>query len=342
MSLEYRRVRGLHVRAMPDRREGRVIADVMIYNKVDDYRTAFAPGVFTESLNDHLPKMLWAHNMMEPIGRWIDVDDNSQRLRMVGELDLDMITDADGRPLPIPAVPMAHRAWTQLQKRTIDQFSVGFMRLQDSPHRSIRGATQIDKAWLDEASPVLVGSVPGTALVGVRSSSRTAPAPLERERRSVFHFESNRGKVRPMTTDRGESRANPIGYNQYKHMAGSTSPSAQKALKDGPRQLGGGSHTQAEKLDEAAKNKGWFVEKLGDTNYANVSAASAPTLPGKVKLDYSEWQRSNPGRSRPSGPGTYAFKPRPGSSIDIVMVNGAMSIAHATSKLPGGDYKLLP
>ena len=34
-----------------------------------------------------------------------------------------------------------------------------------------------------------------------------------------------------------EQRANPTGYNQYKHMSGSTSPSAQKALKDGPRAL---------------------------------------------------------------------------------------------------------
>lgn len=236
MSLEYRRVNGLHVRVAPDRKEGRVIADVMIYNKVDDYRTSFAPSAFEESLRDHLPKMLWAHNMMEPIGRWIDADNNNQRLRMVGELDLDMVTTPDGRELDIPAVPMAHRAWTQMQKRTIDQFSVGFLRLEDSPHRSVRGATQIDKAWLDEASPVLVGSVPGTRLVGVRSANTEARPAVRAERRSIFLFTSPsvRGRVTSMTT---EERANPTGYNQYKHMAGSSSPSAQKALKDGPRAL---------------------------------------------------------------------------------------------------------
>ena len=237
MTLEYRRVSGLHMRMAPDRKEGRVIADVMIYDRVDDYRTSFSPGAFEDSLRDHLPKMLWAHNMMEPIGRWIDADNNSQRLRMVGELDLDMITTVDGRELDIPAVPMAHRAWTQLQKRTIDQFSVGFMRLEDSPHRSVRGAMQIDKAWLDEASPVLVGSVPGTRLVGVRSANTEARPNLAKERRSIFLFTSSekRDRVTPMTT---EERANPTGFNQYKHMSGSGSPSAQKALKAGPRALG--------------------------------------------------------------------------------------------------------
>jgi len=207
MTLEYRRVNGLHVRAVPDRKQGRIIADVMVYNKVDDYRTAFAPGVFDESLRDHLPKMLWAHNMMEPIGRWVEVDDNSQRLRMVGELDLEMVTTLDGRELDIPAVPMAHRAWTQLQKRTIDQFSVGFMRLQDSPHRSVRGATQIDKAWLDEASPVMVGSVPGTSLI----STRSADVQDDAVGRRIFAMSTRRSAF-----GSSETRANPTGFNQYK------------------------------------------------------------------------------------------------------------------------------
>lgn len=187
MAVEYRQIQRVEFRLPEGGRRGQVLADVIRYNKIDDYRTSFRPGVFTRSLEDHLPKMVWGHNFLEPIGQWVDADDKSDRLRMLGQLDLEMVTTDDGRELDIPAVPMAHRAFVQLQKRTIDQFSVGFVRLSDSPHPEVRGATQIDEAWLDEASPVLVGSVPGTALVGVRSRNAVLSEERSGVRRRAFN-----------------------------------------------------------------------------------------------------------------------------------------------------------
>lgn len=167
---EYRQTPGalVEVRVTADGREGRITADVMRYGIVDDYRTTFAPGVFTLSLETRLPRVLWAHDSKDPIGQWVDVDDTRSRLRMSGLLDLELIPGTT-----TPAVPSAHRAWSQLNSGTIDQFSVGFLRQADERNSPRQGITTITQAILDEASPVLVGSVPGAVLVGVRSGRPT-------------------------------------------------------------------------------------------------------------------------------------------------------------------------
>ncbi|CAB4197263.1 proheadase_HK97, phage prohead protease, HK97 family [uncultured Caudovirales phage] len=169
MSREFRQTPGalIEVRVTADGREGRITADVMKYNVVDDYRTTFAPGVFSKSLETRMPRVLWAHDSKDPIGQWIDVDDNKHRLRLSGMLDLDIIPGT-----AMPAVPSAHRAWAQLNSRTIDQFSVGFLRQADERNAPRQGITTITQALLDEASPVLVGSVPGAVLVSTRAQKQ--------------------------------------------------------------------------------------------------------------------------------------------------------------------------
>jgi HK97 family phage prohead protease len=139
-----------------------VEAVVLAYNVIDDYNTRFRPGCFTESLEARLPRMVWAHRWDDPVGRWVDYKDTQTELTLIGELD-----DFD-------AVPRARQASAQLASGTIDQFSVGFVREADElvdPEDvdGARGVYDIVKAQLDEASLVLVGAVPGTKLLAVRS-----------------------------------------------------------------------------------------------------------------------------------------------------------------------------
>lgn len=218
-SLEFRQ-RPIEFRIVKEKgkKQGRILADVLPYDKVDDYRTRFRPGSFTASLQDHLPVMLWSHNMLDPIGRWIDADDTRSRLRMLGQLDLER--DEETR---MPIVPQAHRAWLQLDKRTVNQFSVGFIRQESSPSREHRGVTDITRGVLDEVSPVVAGSVPGTALLATRSRILKETVQSRVERRRIFNM---------------ETRANPIGYNQYKHLHG---PNSGVAVPGG-----GGSKSQSE------------------------------------------------------------------------------------------------
>lgn len=152
-------------------KDGRIIADVLNYDKLDDYGTTFAPQVFTESMDRRMPRICWGHDWADPLGQWVDKEDTRQKLRLVGDLDLDMI-----RGTQTPAVPSAHRAYAQLKSGTIDEFSVGFIRLQDERASSGKG-TRITKGLLDEVSPVLIGSVPGTKLISVRSTRTSVAAP---------------------------------------------------------------------------------------------------------------------------------------------------------------------
>lgn len=156
-------------RRMVPTREVRVADDghtleavVLVYNVIDDYNTRFRPGCFAESLNERMPRITWGHDWRDPIGRWVDYRDTDTELTLIGELD-----DFD-------AVPRARQASAQLASGTIDQFSVGFERLADEqvdPQLvdGMRGVVDITKGNLDETALVLVGAVPGTKLLAVRS-----------------------------------------------------------------------------------------------------------------------------------------------------------------------------
>lgn len=156
-------------RRMVPTREVRVTDDghtleavVLVYNVIDDYNTRFRPGCFADSLGERMPRITWGHDWRDPIGRWVDYRDTATELTLIGELD-----DFD-------AVPRARQAAAQLASGTIDQFSVGFERLADEAVDPAvvdgqRGVVDITKGNLDETALVLVGAVPGTKLLAVRS-----------------------------------------------------------------------------------------------------------------------------------------------------------------------------
>lgn len=150
---ETRSYRG-EVRAVADD-PGRFEALVVVYSVLDDYETIFDPGCFTESLQQRLPRITWAHSWSEPLGRYVDFRDSNEGLTLIGEFD-----DFD-------AVPRARQAYAQLLSGTIDQFSVGFHSIDRYEED---GIVHFRKVGLDEVALVLVGAVPGTKLLAVRSS----------------------------------------------------------------------------------------------------------------------------------------------------------------------------
>lgn len=156
--------RALHAeyRALPKERMFEAV--VMAYNVVDDYGTLWQPGVFGDYLGRRMPRIAWGHDWTDPLGRYVDYRDNGETLTLIGEFD-----DFD-------AVPQARRAHAQLLSGTIDQFSVGFIRREwvgfedmSDEQRATKATEVMVRADLPEASLVLVGAVPGTELVGVRS-----------------------------------------------------------------------------------------------------------------------------------------------------------------------------
>lgn len=149
---------------------GRFTARVLRYNVVDDYGTTFLPGVFDDSMKARMPRIVWSHDWSEPLGRWTKNLGTKESLILVGEMDA------------FEPVPQAWRAWAQLESGTIDQFSVGFMpekvvdvklKVRETEAAADdKGSITIpgfEIGRLDEVSLVLVGAVPGTELLSLRS-----------------------------------------------------------------------------------------------------------------------------------------------------------------------------
>lgn len=163
MKIERRSIRSPHIRVADD--DSRTFeAVVMVYDVVDDYETVFDAGCFAASLTERMPRICWAHDWSDPLGRYVDYVDTDETLTLIGEFD-----DFD-------AVPRARQAYAQLRSGTIDQFSVGFSNVSTERTDDI---VHFTKATLDEASLVLVGAVPGTKLVGVRAAGLVREVPME-------------------------------------------------------------------------------------------------------------------------------------------------------------------
>jgi HK97 family phage prohead protease len=154
MELEYRSV---EVRF--DQTDENVFsARVCNYDVPDQHKTSWAPGVLTESLRAKLPKVVWSHDWRRPIGRVTSYTEQADGL------------DAHARFADPDKVPDARMAKSLLGDEIFDEWSFGFRRQADEPDPAHKGVTRITRATLQEISPVLSGSVPGTRTLSVRAT----------------------------------------------------------------------------------------------------------------------------------------------------------------------------
>lgn len=77
-----------------------------------------AKGAFSRSLNTRHPKMYWMHRPSEPIGKWLDVSEDSEGLRVSGKLNMD--------------VQRAREAYALLKSGDIDGLSIGYYPVKSS------------------------------------------------------------------------------------------------------------------------------------------------------------------------------------------------------------------
>lgn len=158
------------VRMAGDGAEGQFEARVCNYNVADTYGTVWLPGCFADALREKLPKVVWGHDWHEPIGRVVDYRDSDEGLDVIVQLS------------DFEAVPRARQCWVQLRDGDLTDFSFGFERREwtmvardESDQYGELVATEfMQRAGLDEVSPVLVGAVPGTALLGVRDDQKVS------------------------------------------------------------------------------------------------------------------------------------------------------------------------
>lgn len=136
------------------------------YGPVDTYNTSWKPGVFTRSIaeNNSILPAVWCHDETRPIGVITNFRDTTSSL------------DGTLTFLPFDEVPDARMAYAAMKAGSHRGVSFRFERKSDQPDPGHRGATLITDADIHEGSVVLVGSVPGTGVLSVRSETRLASA----------------------------------------------------------------------------------------------------------------------------------------------------------------------
>jgi HK97 family phage prohead protease len=95
-----------------------------VWKEKDDRGTAPIKGAFTKSLNERGPKsqskqkilFLWMHDMQNPIGQFVELEQDDYGLRFKAVID---------------EIPEGDRALAQIRSGTLNQFSYGFLYVWD-------------------------------------------------------------------------------------------------------------------------------------------------------------------------------------------------------------------
>jgi HK97 family phage prohead protease len=126
----------------------------------DSYDTTFGSDCFRESFEKRLPAIVWQHQLTEPIGHTLSAQVTSSGNEIVGQFSR------------FDAVPLAHRAFSQIEDGSLKDTSFGFVRQADEKHPELRGVTRITKATMQEWSPVTIGAIPGAGVTGTRADNQ--------------------------------------------------------------------------------------------------------------------------------------------------------------------------
>jgi HK97 family phage prohead protease len=167
----------------------------LAYEVVDDYGTIWTQGVFTRSVEERMPTLLYGHDWSDVtniLGRAIDYRDLPE-----GPQTLFELTDFD-------AHPHTRQVAAQINEGTMVDMSVGFDRrrwagpgsdeklsAQDAEQRGPTGVRAVERMYeadWDETSLVVRGAVPGAkVLSGVRMALVRLRGEMERTK--VLEFE---------------------------------------------------------------------------------------------------------------------------------------------------------
>jgi HK97 family phage prohead protease len=125
----------------------------------DSYGDVIAPGAFADSLAAHkaagsMPKMFWQHNRDEPIGKWVEAEEDAKGLFLRGRLNMD--------------VQRAREAHSLLKNGDIDGLSIGY-RIKEYKVDTDTGVWTLEKLDLKEVSVVSIGANENATITSVKA-----------------------------------------------------------------------------------------------------------------------------------------------------------------------------
>jgi hypothetical protein len=130
-----------------------------VFSVVDHHKEKVSKGAFLFSLSKwqqkkQWPKMLWQHDMTQPIGRWVSMREDQHGLFVQGQLLMDV---AKGR-----------EAYALLKEGILDALSIGFLPVKS--HYETSGKYRVlDQVDLHEVSLVTYGANPDARVTAVKS-----------------------------------------------------------------------------------------------------------------------------------------------------------------------------
>lgn len=146
--------------------KGEVEAFVSVFGNVDSYGERVVYGAFKDSLESKLPKLVWQHDLKQPIGKTIYAEEIvsgdarlPEHLKEYGALyvkGLFNLNTTGGRD-----------AYEHIKFGSVDEYSFGYEELESTPLAD--GTKELNKLNIIEWSPVTIGANPLTMTSNVKS-----------------------------------------------------------------------------------------------------------------------------------------------------------------------------
>lgn len=119
------------------------------------------PGAFSKSLASHAargskPAMLWQHQMEEPIGHWVEIQDEAKGLRVTGKFNLKTARGAE--------------AFEHARAGDVAAFSIGFVTPENGRRYLGKGAWALDEVDLVEISLVSAPANPNAVVTAIKAA----------------------------------------------------------------------------------------------------------------------------------------------------------------------------
>jgi HK97 family phage prohead protease len=132
-----------------------------VFGNVDSYREIVMPGAFAESLqawkdSGKLPPVLWQHRSGEPVGPYLEMEEDTVGLRVKGQLLVD-------------DVQRAKEARALMAAKAVNGLSIGFVTREDA-YDKVTGIRKLTKLDLWEVSIVTFPANPSAQISGVKSA----------------------------------------------------------------------------------------------------------------------------------------------------------------------------
>lgn len=151
--------RPFEVKAVED--DGTFTGFGSVFGNVDSYKEVVAPGAFSETLAawkqaGRLPPVLWQHRAGEPIGPYVEMEEQPVGLWVKGKL---LVED----------VQRAKEARALMKAKAVNGLSIGFVTREDSYDR-VTGIRTLKKVDLWEVSVVTFPANPAAQISSVKSA----------------------------------------------------------------------------------------------------------------------------------------------------------------------------